>query len=122
MATRSTNTAEEILQGVLADLGMAKSAPDGMQWLPVIVKVETTLLQGMQEGRQAQAQQQLQQNQAQMGQQGMQPMGPMGGGGMMPTGMGPPGMPGQPGPGVAGLRRTTPPNVNELQRLMTNHG
>lgn len=119
-SSRSTNTTEEILQRVLADLSQAKASVDGMQWLEGIVKVETTVLQVLEQGRAQQMQQQMQQNPM----ANMQGAAQMGGapGGMAPPpgllGMGPQGMPGSPGPGIPGLRQTTPGAPDELRRIL----
>lgn len=134
-STRQTNTVEEILSRVLGDLAAAKAAVDGMTWLPQIVKIETTTLAALEEGRQQQMQQQMAQSPGAQ-QPGAQPMGgppgmggaPMGGppggmppgmpGGLGPSSMGPPGMPGAPGPGIPGMRRSSPGAPDELRRIL----
>lgn len=124
-STRQTNTVEEILSRVLGDLSAAKASVDGMKWLPIIVKIETSVLGGLEEGRAMQLNEQMQASP--MGGQGGQPMGgggmggqPMGAppGGLGPSSMGPGGQPGMPGPGIPGLRRSSPGGPDELRRIL----
>lgn len=117
MATRSTNTMQEALQGLLTSISEMKLMPDAdLEWL---IQIETIILQKAREPIERMQSQGLTAAMPPGGpQMGGMPGGPpMGGPGMPPPG--PPPMPAGVGGGVPGMRSEPMTNPDELRRMFT---
>lgn len=118
MASRSTNTQAEALQGLIKSVAEIKMMPDAD--LPFLIGLETMILQYLRKPLDDMAGQLPPQGGGQMqtGIMGGQPdpMMAMGAGGGAPGGMAPP-MAGAGGPAGIGMRPAAP-NPDELRRML----